>query len=167
VSTPYLVASAGVAVYVRASGLCSMKNAPMLDAFLAGARSEGATDAYIDLADVAGMDSTFMGLMVGYATTFAEAGGALIIVRPSEKSMALLTLLGLVEIIRVVPETLCPDVRFVELENDPDLTPSQRTDLVKRAHQSLSGLNEANRAKFAPFLAALEADLAKRAPKPA
>jgi anti-anti-sigma factor len=156
---PYRVTSCESTVYVCAAGLCSMKNAPMLDGFLSESRDGGVRHAYIDLAAVTGMDSTFMGMLVGHALAFQEADGRLVIVRPSEKGRQLLELLGIAEIVRVVDAVPCPEATFVELRCGTELSQTQRLDLIRRAHVSLSSLNDGNRATFAPFLAALEADI--------
>lgn len=156
------VASSNDTIYVRAIGICSMKNAPVLDAFLARSRDDGARTICIDLSEVTGMDSTFMGLMVGHSHDYTEIGGRLVVVRPSDKSLALLQLLGLTEILPVLVCSECPAATFIPLTDDPGFSQAQRADLIRRAHQSLAGLNEANRTKFEPFLKALEQNLAKR-----
>ncbi len=158
----YQVSSHGKTVYVRCHGLANMKNAPVLDAYLDNARTSGAHTACIDLAETTGMDSTFMGMLVGQGHSFEKAGGKLVVVRPSERSVRLLKMLGIFEVLPVVENCTMPDLHFVPLQDDPGLNLAQRMELVRRAHQSLSALSEANHAKFSDFLSALERDLGRQ-----
>ncbi len=158
----YQVSSHGKTVYVRCHGLANMKNAPVLDAYLDNARTSGSHTACIDLAETTGMDSTFMGMLVGQGHSFEKAGGKLVVVRPSERSVRLLKMLGIFEVLPVVENCAMPDLQFVPLQDDGGLNLAQRMELVRRAHQSLSVLSEANHAKFSDFLNALEKDLSKQ-----
>jgi len=158
----YLVARAGSTVYVRAVGLANMKNAPMLDAFLQEEIRLQATTACVDLSACTGMDSTFMGVMVGCSQQLAKSSGRLVIVNPTEHNRRLLEMLGVSAVLPVVARcSLDEGVEFVNLPAAAAVTPLQRAELVKRAHQNLVALTESNYAKFTPFLDALEADLAR------
>ena len=161
----YLVARNEARVYVRTNGLANMKNAPLLDAFL---REEMATPVdivCIDLSGCSGMDSTFMGLLVGTAGMLAAAGGKLVVVNPSDATHRLLGMLGVTEVVPVVLGCDLPDLEFVALEGHAASGQVARMEVIHRAHRALVALNEPNRQKFTAFLTALEADLAKhRAP---
>ena len=165
-ATAYLVARAGTTVFIRSTGLANMKNAPMLDAFLATEIEQGATLACIDLSACSGMDSTFMGLLVGYARQMDGVSGRLVIVNPSPANLRLLQMLGVTLVVPVVEKQAAPDIDFVTLASDPQMSPLQRMELVQRAHQNLTKLTEANQGKFSAFLVALEKDLAKLRGKP-
>ena len=52
-------------LFVRVYGLANLKKAPVLSAFLEQEISDGVVGVYIDLSESRGMDSTFMGTMVG------------------------------------------------------------------------------------------------------
>jgi anti-anti-sigma factor len=157
----YLVARHGHVVYVRAVGLANMKNAPVLDAFLGAEVTEQVHTVCIDLSACTGMDSTFMGLLVGSLQRIRPSGGKLVVVNPTESNLKLLQMLGVADVLPVLEGCELPVLEFVSLSGSPNLSPVQRMELVKRAHQNLIALNEANKAKFATFLQALEADLAK------
>lgn len=164
--TAYLVARADTTVFIRSTGLANMKNAPMLDAFLATEIEQGATTACIDLSACSGMDSTFMGLLVGYARQMDGSGGRLVIVNPSPPNLRLLQMLGVTLVVPVIEKQDAPDVAFITLTSDPQMSPLGRMELVQRAHQNLIKLTDANQDKFSTFLAALEKDLAKLRAKP-
>ena len=151
-------------LYVRVIGLANMKVAPILDTFLAREVADGATTVCIDLGGCTGMDSTFMGLLVLYAGNTMEAGGKLVILNPTEGGHKLLCMLGVDAVVAVVRGCQLPEVPFVHLDATPGLPDLQRIALVKRAHESLVSLNQANQVKFAAFLQALEHDLGRAAP---
>jgi hypothetical protein len=177
--TSYQVARSADTVYVRVQGLANMKNVQVLDAFIT-AEVTGAATLLIDLSGCTGMDSTFMGLLVGTSQRLkgqAAAGptvadptatnhhGRLVLVNPTEANLKLLAMLGVSDVVPVISGAVLPALDFVTLTADPGLGPLQRMELIRRAHQNLIALNDANRAKFATFLEKLEADLAKLPPK--
>jgi anti-anti-sigma factor len=164
-ATVYQVARSGGIVYVRVQGLANMKNVQVLDSFI-GAEIEGATTLCIDLSACTGMDSTFMGLMVGTSQRLKGQQGRLVLVNPTEANLRLLRMLGVSDVVPVIGGSELPALEFINLSADPNLGPMQRMEIIRRAHQSLVALNEANRAKFATFLEKLEADLAKLPGKP-
>jgi anti-sigma B factor antagonist len=155
------VARSGTTVFVRSSGLANMKNAPMLEFFLTTAIAQGATTACIDLNACTGMDSTFMGLLVGTHKQLMEQGGRLVVVNPGSANLRLLAMLGVTLVVPVVEHQPPPEADFVVMTSEPQMGPVQRMELVQRAHQHLVKLSEANQGKFAAFLTALDKDLAK------
>ncbi|MBA3686834.1 MAG: STAS domain-containing protein [Planctomycetes bacterium] len=157
----FLVARSERTVFVRSTGLANMKNSPVLDVFLATEIDQGATTICVDLSSCSGMDSTFMGLLVGYARQLDGAGGRLVVVNPSVGNMRLLVMLGVTLVVPVLENQPDPQVAYVTLASDPTMSPIQRIELVQRAHQNLLKLTKSNEAKFAAFLTALERDLAK------
>lgn len=162
--TSFMVACHGDAVYIRPVGLANMKHAPVLDAFLQSQLAEGALTICVDLSSCSGMDSTFMGLMVGISHAVKERGGRLVVVAPSPTNLRLLHMLGLSSVIPVLDQCQLPELQFVALASETDVGQRERIEVVKRAHQSLMELNEANRAKFTAFMVALEADLDRHRP---
>ena len=157
----YQVARNGANVYVRAHGLANMKNAPLLDAFVRHEMQLPMATLCVDLSACTGMDSTFMGLLVGTAGALGATGGKVVVVNPTEAGLKLLAMLGITEVLPVVSGCELPDLQFIDLDAQVTGTVA-RLDVIRKAHQSLSALNESNRAKFAAFLTALEADLAKQ-----
>ena len=155
------VARSGTTVFIRSSGLANMKNAPMLEFFLTTAIEQGATTACIDLSACTGMDSTFMGLLVGTHKLLTEQKGRLVVVNPGVANLRLLEMLGVTVVVPVVEKQAPPDAEFVVMTSEPQMGPVQRMELVQRAHQNLVKLSDANVAKFSAFLAALDKDLAK------
>lgn len=158
----FRVARDGNSLYVQASGLANMKNAPLLDALFQSEANNDLQMICVDLAQCTGMDSTFMGLLVGTSSTMKANSHRLVVVNPSELCSKLLDMLGVSEVLPVLPRCQAPEVTFVELgEGVMAVGALQRMEVIRRAHHALAGVNDANHAKFATFIAALEADLAK------
>ncbi|TVR46728.1 MAG: anti-sigma factor antagonist [Planctomycetota bacterium] len=158
----YLVARSERSVYVRAQGMANMVNAPTLDAFLVAQLEAGLDLACVDLSECTGMDSTFMGTLVGFQHRMSAIGGRFLIVNPSKGNAKLLDMLGVSEVVPVLVGHVVPDLDFLRLEAGALMSPLERALLMKRAHESLVNLSEVNREKFAPFLSALEADVQRR-----
>lgn len=161
-ATRYRIARSAAQIYVAVQGLANMKSAPLLATFLDRARSEGVRSAYIDLSGCAGMDSTFMGLLVAQAQSFAEAGGRFVVVKPNDASLKLLRMLGVDEVVTVVAEAEVPTAEYVDLSGDQAVDERARMALVREAHVHLANLNDTNKAKFGAFLQALDADLERK-----
>ncbi len=158
----FQVARDGAGLYVRAVGLANMKNAPILDAFLQAEMGPTPGTVCIDLSGCLGMDSTFMGLLVGTSAAIKLKAGRLVVVNPSEICHKLLDMLGISEVLPVVGACTAPALDFVELHAGSAVIGTiQRMEMIRRAHQALMGLNQANHAKFTAFITALDTDLAK------
>lgn len=157
----YQVARLGSTVFVRSVGLANMKNAPMLDAFLREVLGQGVLLVCVDLSCCSGMDSTFMGLLVGFSQDLEQVKGQLVVVNPTEQNLRLLDMLGVSEILPVVARSTPTELEFVIIPASPMVSPLQRLEIVKRAHQHLVELNQTNEAKFSAFLEMLEEDLEK------
>ncbi|MCS6970422.1 MAG: STAS domain-containing protein [Planctomycetota bacterium] len=147
---------------VRFEGPGNMQVAPALQALLEDVRAAGTQAVYVDLARCTGMDSTFMGLLVGQAQAFAGIGGRLAVVSPSELCVRLLRQLGVDQVVAVIAEATTPEVAFVEVPARIAVPAERRAALIRQAHQALIALSEENRARFSAFLEALDADLRRR-----
>lgn len=158
----FAVARVGKDVYVRAQGLANMKNAPLLDAFLRAEMADGANQVLVDLSSCAGMDSTFMGLLVGKNDQLREHGGDLRVLNANAQCDRLLRMLGIDMVVDLIGGLELPDMEFVPLQSDPSQTRAQQLELVQQAHEALVALSEENRRKFEPFLEAMQKDISRR-----
>lgn len=157
----YQVARLGSTVFVRSVGLANMKNAPMLDSFLREVIRQGVLLVCVDLSSCSGMDSTFMGLLVGFSQELSEVKGRLVVVNPTEQNQRLLDMLGVSEVLPVVAHSSPGELEFVVIPASPLVSPLQRLEIIQRAHQHLIELNQTNVKKFSAFLEMLEVDLEK------
>ena len=161
----YEVATGTRAVYVRVHGLATMSNCLCLRTFMEGLLAGGRSFIVVDLADCAGMDSTFMGVLAG-AATYEQNGKApgIAAVNVSEPLLRLLKNVGLTELIFVEPEPFeTPALEFVRLEEQRG--EKERLACVQAAHEHLMKINDRNEEVFRPFVAALELEMKQRGMK--
>ena len=118
----------------------------------------------VDLGPCQGIDSTFMGVLIGiYQFARQTSDGervSVAVVNANPHNRKTMSDLGLTKIIQVLdtPVSLPPGVsteRLVEERFEPDA----RIQLIKRAHENLIDLDEKNRAVFGPFLEKLTREL--------
>lgn len=151
------VARDGTAVLFRVHGLGNMHLSPVIAAFAEACLADGSRHFAIDLADCDGMDSTFMGNLVGMMGPIEEKGGWLCLLNISEENRDLLKMIGVWKLVRVVDSF---PVDAIETEClHPDTDPAARIEHIRLAHQHLVEIDERNRERFGRFLAALEAEM--------
>lgn len=160
-SWEFLVARSEQTAFVRVKGLANLACAPLLEGFLLAEAEKGMTMAFVDLGECKGMDSTFMGVLVGSHFTLRETGGRLVVVNPTDSGNKLLDMLGVSKVMPVLEAHPLPEVAFFPLQGSASLTNMERVELIRRAHEHLVQLSGANRARFAAFLAAIDRDLAQ------
>ena len=100
---------------------------------------------YVDLSACDYMDSTFMGLLVGFNKRLVKAAGKkLAIVKPSVTALELLEGLGITTLVDVVDDTVDFPPEMKNILKTQDTGP----DLLLRTHENLMELSEENRKKF-------------------
>ena len=122
----YLTAGVSGSVYVRVFGLANMSNASMLDAFLNAELDLGMNMACIDLSECTGMDSTFMGTLVGFHHRMTTDGGRFLVVNPSSSNNRLLDMLGVSMVVPVLNDHEVPELSFYRLQTCAAKTPTER-----------------------------------------
>lgn len=100
---------------------------------------------YLNLSECEYMDSTFLGLIVGFNKLLMQKSKKkLTVVNPTEQCFELLKGLGIITLIEISDS--CPD-----FPTDMNLLSDQRkasTDLLLKAHEELMSLSSKNRDKF-------------------
>jgi anti-anti-sigma factor len=142
-------------LYLRAQGhITAALCADLKETAYARLDAEPAMQAmYIDLAGCDYMDSTFMGLMVGFNKRLMKRSGTrLNLVKPTASARELLSGLGLSSLVNILEE----EVDFPKDLSDIVKTKSAGVDLLLGTHENLMELSEGNRKKFAPLHAALK-----------
>jgi len=108
---------------------------------------------YVDLSACTYMDSTFMGLLVGFNKRLARTGaGKLKIVRPTTPARELLSGLGLLSLIEIVEEK----VAFPADMDNVLKTQATGADLLLKAHENLMELSDENVKRFSTLHAVLK-----------
>ncbi|MCX7656729.1 MAG: STAS domain-containing protein [Treponemataceae bacterium] len=113
-------------------------------------------DLYIDLSQCTYMDSTFMGLLVGFnKRLLRSAKHPITIVHPSDEARNLLAALGIVSLVKFV-ETA---VEFPKNMIDIIQTKKAELELLLHAHENLMEISEENRKKFATLHGVLKSQM--------
>lgn len=152
------VARSGPTALVRVTGLGNMHLAPTLQAFVDDGLAQQCIQVVVDLADCSGMDSTFMGTLVGLSLTLKEHEGWLCVLNVGRDNERLLRTLGVWEFIAVLQRPrpdMPPPVRLL-----PVMDAAQRLAQIHAAHKHLYAADDKNRARFGPFLEAVEREMA-------
>jgi anti-anti-sigma factor len=134
-------------LYLRAQGhitasLCADLRGIVFSRFETAPQVE---NMYVDLSACDYMDSTFMGLLVGFNKRLIKASGKkLSIVKPSVTALELLEGLGITTLVDLVDETVAFPSNMQNILKTQDTGP----DLLLRTHENLMELSEENRKKF-------------------
>ena len=134
--------------------------------------NDGAKHVVFDLAKCCGLDSTFMGMMVGFANLIIENAekqngnsdkkAPIVISNADETIDNQLSLLGLNSIpklIHIKDEYIqFPDIEFYKIYEQP-LDKNKRLNAIMDAHIALMKINEMNQRTFKPFLTAIVSEL--------
>ena len=117
----------------------------------------------VDLSECDYMDSTFMGLLVGFHKRYKTlTGRALTILRPSSECVKLLQGLGILKLMTLEsgPLPAGPD-QWTNLKASHAPTP----EILLNAHRNLSDLSPENEKKFALLQSVLEQQVEKKDPR--
>ncbi len=177
-----LVARHGSMVVVRVEGLGHMALAPGLNEFVNQCFDSRCRQVLIDMADCSGIDSTFMGTMVGLAAELnglaheenigfvspshgagdadlpdADRAGVAV-VNSSPANCECLRTLGADRFITISGAKDLSGLAMDPLEVR-DLSRRERIEVIRKAHETLVDTDDRNRAKFGAFLDALKAEI--------
>ncbi|HTL51064.1 MAG TPA: hypothetical protein VL860_00665 [Planctomycetota bacterium] len=177
-----LVARHDSMVVVRVEGLGHMALAPGLNEIFNQCFDSGCRQVLVDLAECTGVDSTFMGTMVGLAAELNSiaheenigflspahgvAGGVLgdsvrawvAVVNGSQANCDCLKTLGADRFITIAGAKDLTGLAMDPLETR-DLSRRERIEVIRKAHEALVESDDRNRAKFGAFLDALKAEI--------
>ena len=148
-------------VLVRVHGLARLANAMLFEEFCADMIERKFKYFIIDLAQCRGMDSTFMGILVGLAqTTHENRVTHVCLINTSAYCVTLLKTLGLERIVQMVDVPIrLPQAAAFTLEDVP-CSDEERLQIVQKAHENLVKLDERNALELGSFLAVLKSEVA-------
>lgn len=147
-------------VILRPVGLGNMKVAMGMMDFITEMLKAGFRQFVFDLTDCKGLDSTFMGAMVGLAAASTEHGGGTTVVNAGTANTELLQIVGADKFVRLKGDYKMEDIETERLEAASP-SPERRLELVKKAHENLVDIDRRNAARFGAFLRQLSSELAK------
>lgn len=162
---PFEAARSGKAIYLRVHGLGSMTTAPTLEAFVEQAIEAGARQFVFDFETCDGVDSTFMGLLLGISNRLDEASSrstvrGVVLINVDEHAHKQLSSVGIDALLTIVDgETELPRSLKLTGLDAREVSDKDRLKLMVRAHKDLVAADARNKAKFGPFLQAIVAEL--------
>lgn len=160
--TSFAIARSDDALYVRVFGLGSMKTAPTLESLVDQQLEHDLKQVVLDLAECTGVDSTFMGTILGIANRLREdgAGAGVALINVDAHALKQLSSVGLDSFLTIVPgETELPSKLRLTKLSTREVSDRDRLKQMLKAHKDLVAADERNRAKFGAFLDAIVAEL--------
>ena len=179
------VARAGDTVIFRVVGLGSVRGAGALWEFAERSMSEGRSRFAVDLGECKGLDSTFLGMLVGLAQRAEERSGPkgtgsgpprggdnvvdptspkgwVAVFNCSEANRELFEIVGADRYVRFRSVAEMEPIETEALEGGTQSL-EERFALVRRAHENLISIDRRNEKRFGEFLRCLAAELAEEA----
>jgi anti-anti-sigma regulatory factor len=156
------VANANGVVLIQVRGLGSMNVAPSVQAFCDEVMARKRTRFAFDLGPCRGMDSTFMGMLVGLSMQLnedeADEDGWVCLFNTSSHHERELTTVGADRFVRIKSDLTMEPLEWEPLPTGRT-TPEARLALIRHAHENLIQIDERNEARFGPFLESLVDEL--------
>ena len=151
-------------ILIRVKGLGNMLGALGLADFVQGELDRGICRFAVDLAGCEGMDSTFMGTLVGIAQNARERpGGWVCMLNVSEANRELLGIVGADRFFVFDSEHAVAADLVMQPLPALETLPQRRLELVRRAHENLVDIDRRNAAKFGAILRSMTAELDRKA----
>jgi anti-sigma B factor antagonist len=151
----YLVDAYSDPVVVRIEGRASFLNSASLRDFMSQMLKSGKTRFVIDFLRCTSMDSTFLGVLAGFALELRKPDhrGSLVLTRIGQRNLELIRNLGLHKLLTVdaAEGGVNLDARGTALSSG-ERTELENARLVLEAHENLVSADEANRGKFQDVL---------------
>jgi len=132
--------------WIRVSGRGTLAVGPPLREFIQQAEQSGVREAILELADCDSMDSTFLGLIAGFAMRLRRAGGRMLAVSPGERVQRLFRTLGLDRLLEIAPRPPAESAGGGELLHSAPATGARQ--VLLEAHETLASVSEENRERF-------------------
>jgi anti-anti-sigma factor len=157
---------------VRVVGRGSFKVSTALKDFGLASQRAGAQVAVLDMTGCIGMDSTFMGVLAGWATRLRDQeGGRMVLINLSARTRGLVATLGLDRIVQAYEAGPLPDdIRALAQVSQglsaleaPEESQAATAATMIEAHENLVHLSADNAPRFKDVLMYLREDLRKKA----
>ncbi len=157
--TKYLVSLSKGRAVLRVLGHASYLNCVGVGDFFGKAIELGAREIAVDLAQCAGMDSTFLGTLAGGALKLMAVGAKMSLVNVGERNLELAKNLGLENIMSIS----APEAGASSMEPAGEELPSGKAaaENILNAHETLAGISPENEAKFEDVISFLKRETRK------
>lgn len=119
---------------------------PPLREFIQQAERSGIREAVLDLIECDSMDSTFLGLIAGFAMRLRRIGGRMLAVSPGDRVQRLLRTLGVDRVLEIVSQPPEVSSRQAKMLNASPVGTARET--LLEAHETLAMMSAENRERF-------------------
>lgn len=143
-------------LFIRADGHVTAAVSTDLRELILGRLAQSPVPGFfgVDLSRCEYMDSTFMGLLVGFHKRYrALTGRPLTLLRPTAECIKLLTSLGILRLMTVVPG---PEPQSPETWTSLKASQGPSPEVLLNAHRNLSELSPENAKKFSTLESVLQ-----------
>jgi anti-sigma B factor antagonist len=149
----YLVDAYSDPVVVRIEGRASFLNSACLRDFVNQMLKSGKNRFVIDFLRCTSMDSTFLGVLAGFALELRKSKGSLVLTRMGQRNLELIRNLGLHKLLTIDSSegSMGMDTTGAPLVCG-DRSELENARLVLEAHENLVSADEGNRSKFQDVL---------------
>lgn len=157
----FYVARSSEGVYIRVHGFGNLQNTPIFKAFVEKMIEEGFPRIVVDLGPCRGVDSTFMGTLLGLhkIATDQEAGAGVVLINTPSHCHKQLSSIGLDSFLSFVDSPQEPPNIEIRRLEATQVSASEQLQIIIKAHKDLIAADERNEAKFGPFLRSILKDI--------
>ena len=154
-------------ILIQVEGYATLNNSIFFKEFVEQMLQKGFRDFIVDLSLCQGMDSTFMGVLVGIKFFFQDTDQSdcyprVTLINLTNYHQNLLDTLGISAVLEIKKTPIqLPNIPMTTLqETRPDT--KVRLKIIREAHQYLVSLNEKNKKIFTEFLRMLDQELQEK-----
>lgn len=149
-------------VYCQVVGIANMNNSTPFDEFARRKQAGGCREFILDFAQCEGLDSTFLGIVLGLRLGGDDEPPQITAVNVSPHVLKILAEVGIDRLIQVLPDPVpAPDVPLQKLERH--CTEEERLGMILSAHETLCDLGPENQDRFGSFVELLRRELERTA----
>lgn len=146
-------------VYCRVVGIGNMNNCAPFQDFSARLQEQGYHEFVLDFSQCDGLDSTFLGILLGIALGNQGVRCKVLVVNASESIIRILTEVGIDRLLEVLSEPMqLPRIPMQRLDELP-CDGKDRINMILEAHENLCRLAGANKERFGNFIKILRMEL--------
>ncbi len=147
-------------VYCRVVGIGNMNNSATYQDFSCRLQKQGYHEFVLDFSQCEGLDSTFLGILLGIALGNQGMRCKVLVVNASDSIRRILTEVGIDRLLEVFGEPMrLPSIPMRRLDEIPG-NDADRINMILEAHENLCRLAGSNKQRFGSFIEILRTELA-------
>ena len=137
-----------------------MNNSAPFEQFSVLMQKRGCHEFILDFSSCDGLDSTFLGILLGMSVGLDDQRSRVVIVNAREGVLRLLGEVGIDRLLEICPENISlPEIPMQRLKT-VDSDRETRASMILRAHENLCQVHHQNRERFGGFIELLREELA-------